>query len=75
MASLTMAQVCKGREPDVVIGIDTHKDIHVAVALPPNGGRLGEHRIPSTRKGYDDLIVWTEEFGSNSVYAIEGTSS
>jgi transposase len=43
--------------------------------LAPNGGRLGEHRIPTTRKGYDDLIVWSEEFGSNPVYAIEGTSS
>jgi hypothetical protein len=75
MASLTLAQVCKGRGPDVVIGVDTHKDIHVAVALAPNGGRLGEHCIPTTRKGYDDLIVWSEEFGSNPVYAIEGTSS
>jgi transposase len=65
MASITLAQVCKGRESDVVIGVDTHKDIHVAVALAPNGGRLGVHRIPTTRKGYDDLIVWSEEFGSN----------
>ena len=72
MASLTLAQVYKGREPGVVIGVDTQKDIHVAVALAPNGGRLGEHRIPTTRKGYDDLIVWSEEFGSNPVYAIEG---
>ncbi|WP_457767702.1 IS110 family transposase [Cyanobium sp. ULC084] len=75
MASSTLAQVCKDRAPDVVIGVDTHKDVHVAVALAPNGGRLGEHRIPTTRKGYDDLIVWSEEFGSNPVYAIEGTSS
>jgi hypothetical protein len=58
-----------------VIGVDTHKDVHVAVALAPNGGQLGEHRIPTTRKGYDDLIVWSEEFGSYPVYAIEGTSS
>jgi transposase len=75
MASPTLAQACKGRAPDVVIGVDTHKDVHVAVALAPNGGKLGEHRIPTTRKGYDDLIVWSEEFGSNPVYAIEGTSS
>jgi transposase len=75
MASPTLAKVCKGRAPDVVIGVDTHKDVHVAVALAPNGGQLGEHRIPTTRKGYDDLIVWSEEFGSYPVYAIEGTSS
>jgi transposase len=57
MASPTLAQVCKGSEPDVVIGVDTHKDVHLAVALAPNGGKLGECRIPTTRKGCDDLIV------------------
>jgi hypothetical protein len=57
-----------------VIGVDVHKDVHVAVALAPKGGRLGEHRIPTTRKGYDDLIVWSEEFGSNPVYAIKDIS-
>ena len=35
MASPTLAQVCKGRVPDVVIGVDTHNDVHVAVALAP----------------------------------------
>jgi transposase len=75
MASPTLAQVCMGRAPDVVIGVDTHKVLHVAVALAPNGGKLGEHRIPTTRMGYGDLIVWSEEFGSNPVYAIEGTGS
>jgi len=49
MASPTLAQDCKGGAPDVVIGVDTHKDVHVAVALAPNGGKLGEHRIPTTR--------------------------
>ena len=40
MASPTLAQVCKGQAPEVVIGIDTHKDHHVAVTLAPNGGML-----------------------------------
>jgi len=51
MASSTLAQLCKGRAPDVVIGVETHKDLHVTVALALNGGRLKEHRIPTTRKG------------------------
>ena len=63
------------RQPDVIVGIDTHKDLHVAVALAPNGGMLGEHRIPATRKGYDELIDWTEAFGYTPLFAVEGTSS
>ena len=58
-----------------MIGVDTHKDAHVAVALAPNGGWLGEHRTPATRKGYDALIDWSEEFGTHPLFAIEGTSS
>jgi transposase len=75
LASTTLDQACNGRTPDVVIGVDTHKDAHVAVALAPNGGRLAEQRIPATRKGYDALIDWSEEFGSHPLFAIEGTSS
>jgi len=47
----------------------------VAVALAPNGGRLGECRIPTTRNGYDELIGWTEQFGYSPLFAMEGTGS
>lgn len=75
MASATLTQSVHQRAPDVVIGVDTHKDIHVAVALAPNGGRLGDFRIPTTRKGYDELMTWTEQFGYTPVFAVEGTGS
>jgi transposase len=75
MASPTLAQSAISSNPDVVIGVDTHKGIHVAVALAPNGGRLGECRIPTTRKGYDELIGWTEQFGYSPLFAMEGTGS
>ena len=53
MATTTLTHAGSGqqRTPDVVIGVDTHKDLHVAVALAPNGGRLGECRIATTRRG------------------------
>jgi transposase len=41
----------------------------------PGTGWLLLPPVAGTRKGYDDLIVWSEEFGSKPVYAIEGTSS
>lgn len=64
-----------GDEYDVVIGIDTHRDFHVAVALAPNGGKLDEIRILTVQKGYETLISWPELFGSRPVFAMEGTSS
>ena len=32
----------------VVIGVDTHQDEHVAVAIDQQGIRLGERRLPAT---------------------------
>ena len=75
MAPATLAQLVPCDEYDVVIGIDTHRDFHVAAALAPNGGKLDEIRIPTVRKGYEALIGWTELFGSRPVFAMEGTSS
>jgi transposase len=77
MASTTLTHSGCGQQstPDVVIGVDTHKDLHVAVALAPNGGRLGDCRIATTRRGYDELIAWSEQFGYAPVFAVEGTGS
>ncbi len=36
----------------VVVGVDTHKDEHVAVAIDEQGVRLGEHHVVTTRQGY-----------------------
>jgi hypothetical protein len=73
MAPPTLAQSAISSNPEVVIGVDTHKDIHVAVALALKGGRLGECRIPITRNGYDELIGWTEQFVYSPLFAMEGT--
>jgi transposase len=75
MASSTLPHPGQEHTPDVVISVDTHKEAHVAVALAPHGGRLGECRIPATRCGYDQLIAWTEQFGYAPVFAVEGTGS
>jgi transposase len=63
----------------VVIGIDTHKDVHVAVALDWRGGRLGDLRISPTHSGYEELLEWSLLFTSGSLsqltFGIEGTGS
>ncbi|QPN58855.1 IS110 family transposase [Synechococcus sp. CBW1002] len=58
---------------DVVVGIDTHKLTHMAVALGANGGWLGSLKLDAKRSGYQELIRWAAAFGSNPVFAVEGT--
>ena len=36
---------------EVVLGVDTHLDLHVAVALDQLGRRLGELTVPTTTRG------------------------
>jgi hypothetical protein len=37
------------RPVQVIIGIDTHQDQHVAVAINEQGVRLGEHHVVTTK--------------------------
>jgi transposase len=59
----------------VTLGVDTHADIHVAVALDHLGGRLGAIEIPTTRAGFGQLLEWASEFGVIDRVGIEGTGS
>lgn len=59
----------------VILGVDSHLEEHVAVALDELGRHLGELTVPTTTKGYERLLRWTESFGSVRCAGIEGTSS
>jgi transposase len=59
----------------VVVGVDTHKDEHVAVALDQLGARLGERRVATTIEGYADLERWANNLGKVRAFGIEGTGS
>ena len=45
-------------EVAVILGVDTHLDFHVAVAVDHLGRRLGELTVPATVKGYERLLRW-----------------
>ena len=47
----------------VILGVDTHLDFHVAVALDHLGRRLGVSSVPASVKGYERLLSWAEGFG------------
>src|SRR5919199_1092592 len=59
----------------VVLGVDTHLDLHVAVALDQLGRHLGELTVPTTAKGYQNLLCWAESFGPVRCAGVEGTGS
>ena len=62
-------------ERTTVVGVDTHKHVHVAVALDWSGGRRGEVTITATSDGYARLAAWARRFGQTIVFGIEGTGS
>jgi transposase len=69
-----MTSIALGRG-DVVVGVDTHKDEHVAVALDGLGGRLGELAIVANPDGYAELVAWADQLGAVAVFGVEGTGS
>ena len=73
MTAATATGTETSSSPDVVVGIDTHKHTHMAVALGANGGWLGSLKLDAKRSGYQELIRWAAAFGSSPVFAVEGT--
>lgn len=62
-------------ERHITVGVDTHKDVHVAVALDGLGARIGELLLPTTPAGYAELERWAAELGPIEAFGIEGTGS
>ncbi|MEO5839494.1 MAG: IS110 family transposase [Acidimicrobiales bacterium] len=59
----------------VIVGVDTHRDAHVAVAIDQLGRRLDDLEIPTTPAGYQALLDWAEDFGEIDTVGVEGTNS
>ena len=63
------------RGVELVVGVDTHQDEHVAVAIDRQGVRLGELHTVATIKGYGELERWSRGLGEIHAFGIEGTGS
>lgn len=59
----------------VIVGVDTHKHMHVAVAVSDHGERLGQLLIVADRGGYEQLLDWAQSFGRVQRFGIEGTAA
>ena len=59
----------------VVVGVDTHQDEHVAVAIDQRGVRLAERHAPASSYGYRELERWSQKLGEVCAFGVEGTGS
>ena len=48
---------------EIILGVDTHKDIHVAAVVTTLGAQLADATFPTTAAGYRQLLAWARGFG------------
>lgn len=61
--------------PIIVLGVDTHRDVHVAAALDALGRLLGVRSVPTTAAGYAELLAWARGLGEVTRAGVEGTGA
>jgi transposase len=61
--------------PEITVGVDSHKDFNVAVALDGQGRVVGTTTAPTTQVGYSSLFAWAKSYGLLAAVGIEGTGS
>jgi hypothetical protein len=72
MANTTMP------EPEVLrvtVGVDTHKDAHVAAARDHLGRQIGTKVVATTPASYKELLSWARDLGVVAAFGVEGTGS
>ena len=60
---------------NVVGGVDTHADTHVAAAVDANGGVLGIESFSADESGFKALLGWLTSHGEIQMVGVEGTGS
>src|SRR5262245_42523953 len=60
---------------EVVLGVDTHKDTHVAAVVTVLGGVVECKAFPATAAGYRSLLGWVRGFGLVRRAGVECTGS
>lgn len=59
----------------VIVGVDTHKHLHVAVAIDNRGARLGDYSVTADSSGYQALITWAERRGRSRPLALRAPAA
>ena len=72
---MTLHHLVPATHTAILIGVDTHKQTHVAVAINRLGARLADCSIAADGAGYAELVAWARALGTVEAFAIEGTGS
>jgi hypothetical protein len=59
----------------ITVGVDTHKDRHVAAAVDQSGRVLASTQAPTTVNGCKQLLAWAQAHGRVDRFGIEGTGA
>lgn len=70
-----MAKAIVAETGDVVVGVDTHADVHVAAALTAMGAVIGSKAVATTGAGFTQLVRWAESLGPVRCFGVEGAGS
>jgi transposase len=60
---------------EVILGVDTHAQVHVACLLDQLGRPLGTLTIPVTTAGFHQLVAWASRHGRLIRAGVEGTGT
>src|SRR5262245_47858373 len=62
-------------EREVILGVDTHLDVHVAVLIDVLGRIVATTSVATTASGYEQLIAWARGRGRLTRAGVEGTGT
>ena len=60
---------------EIILGVDTHLDIHVGAVIDAAGRVLGTLSVGTHNDGYKQLLCWAQTFGLLRRAGVEGTGS
>ncbi|WP_329462287.1 IS110 family transposase [Streptomyces sp. NBC_01431] len=63
------------RADEVVLGVDSHRDVHVAAVVSTVGQVLAVERFPTTAIGYRDLAEWARGHGAVRRAGVESSGN
>ena len=60
---------------EIILGVDTHLDVHVGVVIDAAGRVLGTLSVGTNSDGYKQMLCWAQTFGVLRRAGVEGTGS
>jgi transposase len=59
----------------VTVGVDSHGDVHVAAAVDQLGRLVATTTLPTTTRGYRQMLSWARGLGQVQRFGVEGTGA